>query len=33
VPYTKELLDNLSWWVNATKAAREADAVAETKAA
>jgi len=28
VPYTKELLDNLSWWTNATKAAREADAVA-----
>ncbi|MEQ1770576.1 MAG: NADPH-dependent FMN reductase [Devosia sp.] len=28
VPYTKDLLDNLAWWTNATKAAREADQVA-----
>jgi NAD(P)H-dependent FMN reductase len=27
VPYTKDLLDNLAWWTNATKAAREADEV------
>ncbi len=26
VPFTKELFDNLLWWTNATKAAREADA-------
>jgi NAD(P)H-dependent FMN reductase len=32
VPYTKDLLDNLAWWTNATKAARAADAV-EAKAA
>jgi NAD(P)H-dependent FMN reductase len=28
VPYAKDLLSNLSWWVNATKAARESDQVA-----
>ena len=28
VPFTKDLLDNLAWWTNATKAAREADQVA-----
>jgi NAD(P)H-dependent FMN reductase len=27
-PYAKDLLANLSWWVNATKAARDADQVA-----
>ena len=27
VPFTKELLDNLAWWTNATKAAREVDQV------
>ena len=32
VYFTKELLDNLLWWTNATKAAREKDAAA-TKAA
>jgi NAD(P)H-dependent FMN reductase len=31
-PMTKDLLDNLGWWTNATKTAREADAAA-TKAA
>jgi NAD(P)H-dependent FMN reductase len=33
VPSTKDLLDNLLWWTRATKAAREADQVAATKAA
>ena len=33
VPFTKDLLDNLAWWTNATKAARQADEVAATKAA
>lgn len=28
VAYTKDLFDNLAWWTNATKAAREADQVA-----
>jgi NAD(P)H-dependent FMN reductase len=28
VPFTKELFDNLAWWTNATKTAREADQVA-----
>lgn len=28
VPFTKELFDNLAWWTNATKAAREAGQVA-----
>jgi hypothetical protein len=28
VPFTKDLLDNLAWWTNATKAARDADQVA-----
>ena len=28
VPYTKELLDNLAWWTNATRNARQADDVA-----
>ena len=28
VPFTKDLFDNLLWWTNATKAAREADQVA-----
>jgi NAD(P)H-dependent FMN reductase len=28
VPFTKELLENLAWWTNATKAAREATAAA-----
>ena len=32
VPYTKELFENLNWWTNATKAARELEAAA-TKAA
>jgi NAD(P)H-dependent FMN reductase len=32
VPFTKELFENLSWWTNATKAAREVEA-AEAKAA
>jgi NAD(P)H-dependent FMN reductase len=32
VPFTGELLENLAWWTNATKAAREATA-AEAKAA
>lgn len=27
-PYTKDVFDNLLWWTNATKAAREADQVA-----
>lgn len=27
VPFTKDLLDNLAWWTNATKAARAADQV------
>lgn len=27
-PFTKDLFDNLAWWTNATKAAREADQVA-----
>ena len=31
-PFAKELLDNLAWWANATRAAREADEV-EAKAA
>jgi len=26
VPFTGEMLDNLAWWTNATKAARDADA-------
>lgn len=33
VPFTKDLLDNLLWWTNATKAARAADAATEAKAA
>jgi NAD(P)H-dependent FMN reductase len=32
VPYTKDLFDNLLWWTNATKVAREQEAAA-TKAA
>jgi NAD(P)H-dependent FMN reductase len=28
VPFTKDLLDNLAWWTNATKAARDAEQVA-----
>jgi hypothetical protein len=28
VPFTKDLLDNLAWWTNATKAAREVEQVA-----
>jgi NAD(P)H-dependent FMN reductase len=28
VPFTKELLDNLAWWTNATKAARESEQIA-----
>lgn len=32
VPFTGEMLDNLAWWTNATKAARDADA-AKAKAA
>jgi NAD(P)H-dependent FMN reductase len=28
VPFTKDLLQNLAWWTNATKAAREAEQVA-----
>jgi len=28
VPFTKELFDNLAWWTNATKAAREVEQVA-----
>ena len=32
VPFTGELIENLAWWTNATKAAREADA-AKAKAA
>lgn len=32
VPFTKDLLDNLAWWTNATKVAREAEA-AQQKAA
>ena len=32
VPFTKEMLDNLAWWTNATKAAREAEQ-AKTQAA
>ena len=31
-PFAKDLLDNLAWWANATRAAREADEV-EAKAA
>ena len=27
VPFTGELIENLAWWTNATKAARDADAV------
>lgn len=27
VPFTGEMIENLAWWTNATKAAREADAV------
>jgi NAD(P)H-dependent FMN reductase len=27
VPFTGEMLENLAWWTNATKAARDADAV------
>jgi NAD(P)H-dependent FMN reductase len=33
VPFTKDLLDNLLWWTNATRAARAADAAADAKAA
>ena len=32
VPFTKDLLDNLAWWADATKTAREADQL-EAKAA
>ena len=31
--YVPEMLDNLAWWTNATKAAREAEAAKATKAA
>jgi len=33
VPFTKDVFDNLLWWTNATKAAREQDAAAAAKAA
>jgi NAD(P)H-dependent FMN reductase len=33
VPFTTDLLDNLAWWTNATKAARDADAAAAETAA
>jgi NAD(P)H-dependent FMN reductase len=33
VPFAKDLLDNLAWWTNATRAARAADAVAAEKEA
>ena len=33
VPFTKDVFDNLLWWTNATKAARELEAAAATKAA
>ncbi len=33
VPFTADLLDNLLWWTNATKAGRAADETAEAKAA
>jgi NAD(P)H-dependent FMN reductase len=28
VPFTKDIFDNLLWWANATKAARDADKAA-----
>ena len=33
VPFTKDVFDNLLWWTNATKAAREQDVAAAAKAA
>jgi NAD(P)H-dependent FMN reductase len=33
VPFTTDLLDNLAWWTNATKAARETDAAVAEKTA
>ena len=32
VPFTKELFDNLAWWTNATRTARQADGVASKAA-
>lgn len=33
VPFTGEMLENLAWWTNATKAARDADAAKAAQAA
>jgi hypothetical protein len=32
-PFVPEMLDNLLWWTNATRTARQADAAAAAKAA